>query len=180
MVTLAFRNIGRQAAVFHVCDKRHLDQIPRRYTVGAGKQLGGEWLISEADEGHYDLWVLGPNGFHRAFVGSISADRSFASPEIRVSYDVAGNRVIALLENTGGAPCEFSAKANAYSSPAPATATVAPGEQASMEWAVSEYGNWYDLTVDVPALAGFQRRFAGRLENGHDLISDPAMGVPRT
>ena len=178
-VMLTFRNIGSQAAVFHVCDKRHLDLIPRRYTVGAGKQIAGEWSIADADEGHYDLWVLGPNGFHRAFSGRVSADPFLAAPEIRLSYDVAANAVIASLENTGGVACEFSAKANAYSSATPRTATVAPGEHATLQWAVSDYGNWYDFTVDVPAFAGFQRRFAGRLENGHDLISDPAMGVRR-
>lgn len=179
-VTLMFRNIGTQAAVFHVCDKRHLDQIPRRYTVGAGRQLAGEWSIADADEGHYDLWVLGPNGFHRAFSGRLDADLSQPSPEIRISYDIASNCIIALLDNTGGAPCEFHAKANAYAAPAPQTATVVPGGRTSMGWSVSQYGNWYDFTVDVPRLAGFQRRFAGRIENGRDLISDPAMGLPRT
>jgi phospholipase C len=179
-VSLTFRNIDSRAAVFQVCDKHRLDQIPRRYTVGAGRQLEGDWSIADADKGHYDLWVLGPNGFHRAFAGRVSTDRPLPSPEIRISYDIANNRVIARLENTGGVACEFSAKANAYVSPVPSTTTVAPNERAVMEWAVGDYGNWYDLTINVPALAGFHRRFAGRIENGRDLTSDPAMGMPRT
>ena len=36
----------------------------------------------------------------------------------------------------------------------------------------SANGNWYDFTVSA---AGFERRFAGRMENGGNLISDPVM-----
>ena len=44
-----------------------------------------------------------------------------------------------------------------------------------MAWALKASGNWYDFSVSVPALAGYTRRFAGRLETGEHLISDPAM-----
>ena len=33
-------------------------------------------------------------------------------------------------------------------------------------------GYWHDFTVQA---AGFERRFAGRVETGEDSISDPAM-----
>ena len=55
-------------AVFHVYDRLRLSAGPRRYTVEAGKALEGEWLLQGKDRA-YDLWVLGPGGFHRAFVG---------------------------------------------------------------------------------------------------------------
>ena len=54
-------------AVFHVYDRHALDRPPRRYVVGAGDRIDGEWHY-DAD-GRYDLWVLGPNGFHRHFAG---------------------------------------------------------------------------------------------------------------
>ena len=38
-LSLVFANSGKQGAVFHVYDKLHLDRIPRRYTVEAGKTL---------------------------------------------------------------------------------------------------------------------------------------------
>ncbi len=56
---LTFRNTGAAAAVFHVYDKLHLDCIPRRYTVEAGKVLMDDWLLY-ANWGYYDLWVYGP------------------------------------------------------------------------------------------------------------------------
>jgi phospholipase C len=36
-------------------------------------------------------------------------------------------------------------------------------------------GGWYDFTVECPALPGFSRRFAGKLECGVWTTSDPAM-----
>ena len=38
--------------------------------------------------------------------------------------------------------------------------------------------NWYDFTVTVKGQEGFSRRFAGRVENGRDSYSDPALGGP--
>lgn len=63
---LTFISDGALAAVFHVYDRLHLDRIPRRYTVGAGERLRGVWSLT-ADSGRYDLWVLGPDGFHAHF-----------------------------------------------------------------------------------------------------------------
>ena len=83
-VELIFANSGKAAAVFHVYDRRHLDAPPRRYTVEAGKQLSGLWRVNY-DANLYDLWVLGPNGFHRHFTGDAGqlGRLSKAQPEIR-------------------------------------------------------------------------------------------------
>ena len=54
--------------MLHVYDRLHLERGPRRYTVEAGKRLDGIWDTA-TDHGRYDLWVLGPNGFHRHFAG---------------------------------------------------------------------------------------------------------------
>ena len=67
---------GEVGAVFHVYDKLNLYDYPRRYAVEHGKDLEGVWAASAS--GAYDLWVLGPNGFHRHFVGV--ATRDAASP----------------------------------------------------------------------------------------------------
>ena len=59
-VALSFINQGRAGAVFHVYDKKHLDRIPRRYTVGAGHEIGAEWDVA-TDGGAYDLHGLPPH-----------------------------------------------------------------------------------------------------------------------
>jgi phospholipase C len=39
-----------------------------------------------------------------------------------------------------------------------------------------KHGGWYDCSVAIEGLAGYERRYAGRVETGKDSISDPAMG----
>jgi phospholipase C len=69
-ITLRFSNEGQAGAVFHVYDRRHLDRIPRRYTVEAGKSLDDQWPAVPA----YDLAVFGPNGFLRELKGRAGVD----------------------------------------------------------------------------------------------------------
>ncbi|MFW1867548.1 phospholipase domain-containing protein, partial [Acinetobacter baumannii] len=81
-------NTGKQAAVFHVYNRLDHTAIPRRYMVEAGKQLDDVWNTTN---GPYDLWVLGPNGFHRAFKGNLSqAHQTQALPESRVCGEDGG------------------------------------------------------------------------------------------
>lgn len=61
-VRMKLVNTGTAAAMLHVYDRHDLSPPPRRYTVAAGESLGASWPLMA---GGYDLWVLGPNGFHR-------------------------------------------------------------------------------------------------------------------
>ena len=56
-VQITFSNDGDAGVVFHVYDLLHLDRIPRRYTVEAGRSLVGSW-DTNADGGRYDLCLL--------------------------------------------------------------------------------------------------------------------------
>ncbi|MFT0735339.1 phosphocholine-specific phospholipase C [Ralstonia wenshanensis] len=175
---LIFSNTGTAAAVFHVYDRLHLDRVPRRYAVEPGKMLDDTWDVFTADKGKYDLWVLGPNGFHRAFSGDVSAVSAAGSsaPEIRVCYDLANAEVYVTMMNTGTAGCTFTVKPNAYRNDGPWTFDIPAGKQLDQHWPIARQGNWYDFTVTVPQ-GGFTRRFAGRMETGKDGVSDPAMGT---
>ena len=176
-VKLLFSNTGKQGAVFHVYDRHHLDRIPRRYTVEAGKMLDDTWNAGLDNLGRYDLWVLGPNGYHRHFIGDTAriADTG-VQPEIRVCYDIANGNVYAELINGGTKPCIFTVEARAYREDGPWTVTVAPGAQESLHWELAGSGRWYDFEVRCSADAAFRRRFAGRVETGEHSVSDPAMG----
>ncbi|SOY61243.1 phosphocholine-specific phospholipase C [Cupriavidus taiwanensis] len=175
---LLFSNTGTAAAVFHVYDRLHLDRVPRRYMVEPGKELHGSWDVFASDGGKYDLWVLGPNGFHRAFRGDVAAVTAAgaSAPEIRVCYDIANAAVYVDMINTGSAPCTFTVQPNAYRADGPWTYEVPAGMQLQQHWPVARQGNWYDFTVTT-AQGGFARRFAGRIETGTDGVSDPAMGA---
>jgi phospholipase C len=111
-VRLLFVNTGFAGAVFHVYDKLHLDLIPRRYTVEAGHMLDDEWTVG--DDGAYDLWVLGPNGFHRYFKGDLSKvqSKNAPNPEIFVGYNVFEGGLHLQLRNEGNSHLSFDIKSN--------------------------------------------------------------------
>ncbi len=174
---LVFSNTGKQAAVFHVYDRLHLDRLPRRYTVEANKQLEGSWDTA-ADGGKYDLWVLGPNGWHRHFAGDLAQDRTAQQDaEIRVCYDIANGDAYVSFINGGKAACTFEVTPNAYyANHERWTFTVPAGGQVEQHWALAGSHAWYDFTVRLAEDPSWLRRFAGRVETGNPSVTDPAMG----
>jgi len=173
-VSLLFSNRGSAAAVLHVYDRNDLSAVPRRYTVEAGKQLSGSWALSRGAS--YALWVLGPNGFHRHFDGTLPTDGKAARPEIRVQENARGSGLELSMRNDGEKACTFTVTPNAYLNDHPWTFHVAPGREQEIDWRLHRSGRWYDFTVTSDGEPGFSRRFAGRVENGVDSVTDPAMG----
>ena len=177
-VQIVFENTGNATAVFHVYNRLDLAAIPRRYTVEPGRQLQGAW--TPASSGAYDLWVLGPNGFHRHFVGNARrvAAAAQANPEVIVSYNKSYGDLVIDLVNSGSVPCTFVVEATRYFSDPAATHTVPARSQQRIYRSLNDSGRWYDFTVKVQGQAEYRRRVAGRLENGLPSISDPTMSGP--
>jgi len=187
-VRLDFLNTGTAAAVFHVYDRLHLRDLPRRYTVEAGMALADIWRPLLTDHGAYDLWLLGPNGFHRHYSGQLgvldrrSADAAAAAPapEVRVRHDAATGDLLVSLINNSRTDCRFVLNAEAYGETAPRPVTVSGGRTETLRLTLRDSGRWYDyrVRIDGERSAGkpFVRRLAGRVENGEASISDPAMG----
>jgi phospholipase C len=176
-VTLQFTNAGTQGVVFHVYDQLHLDRIPRRYTVEAGKSLQDVWSTT-ADGGAYDLWVYGPSGFVRTFEGNSAVwSASSFQPEIAVAYDVAASQLVVQVSNKGAQANNITvAPNNAFVGKAPDILTVPAKGAAQVILSLKTSGCWYDFTASA---VDFQRRFAGRMETGKNGISDPAMATSR-
>jgi len=176
-VELIFANTGAQAAVFHVYDVYKLDRVPRRYMVEAGKTLIDTWDAALDNFGKYDLWVLGPNGYHRHFKGDLNRlGAAAASPEIRVCYDIANGNVFVDLINKGAQACTFTVTPLAYRTDGPWQATVGANATSTLDWKLQDSGQWYDFAVTCSSDPAYYRRFAGRVETGRHTVSDPAMG----
>jgi phospholipase C len=158
---LSFINTGKVGAVFHVYDKRDLEAIPRRYTVEAGKTL-----IERLNVAEYDLWILGPNGFHRAFAGTTVAGGLMAQADLSAQPASLSLN----LRNAGVAAVTTTIDATVYGG-ASETVTLEPGKRLKRTYALAESGNWYDVMVRSE---GFVARFAGRVETGVASITDPA------
>jgi phospholipase C len=181
-LTLAFANTGQAGAVFHVYDRLNLAQMPRRYTVEAGMQLMGSWALG-GQALAYDLWVLGPNGFHRHIAGQANAHQAGprAWPEVDVVYDPGRGRLAVQLRNGGAGGCELVIKPNAYARTKPERCLVAPQQQLLRHLDIRTSGHWYDFSVFMPGAHDgpasspplFMRRFAGRMETGAASVSDP-------
>lgn len=177
-VQLIFSNTGKNAAVFHVYDKLNLDRIPRRYMVEASKRLEDTWDVIKDNVGRYDLWVLGPNGFHRHFKGDVTRlEPKLALPEIRVCYDIANGDAYVELLNGGKAPCMFTVQAEFYQEDGPWTVMVEPERKEELFWSLHQSGRWYDFSLRCDSDPSFYRRFAGRVETGEHSVSDPALGL---
>jgi len=170
-ITLTFVNQGEAGAVFHVYNRLALDQLPRRYTVEAGKQLQGSWTTT----GTYDLWVLGPNGFHRHIAGDVRRASGDALPELRITAQRSSGELLLELINDGGQPCTFQLVANKYYSATPAEVKVVARSRSNLRLPLSSSQNWYDYNLRIKELPGWLRRFAGHLENGLPSISDPSI-----
>ncbi|WP_271007390.1 phosphocholine-specific phospholipase C [Paucibacter sp. B51] len=171
-------DISGPAAVFHVYDRLNLAALPRRYTVEAGKQLTGSW--QPAANGAYDLWVLGPNGYHRHFTGNARRVAAAAqpNPEVRVTPDVANGELQIELSNNGSFACTFILSANKYYSVAPQQIHLAAKTRTTLRLPLRESAYWYDFSVRVAGQGDYSRRFAGHMETGEASISDPAMSGP--
>ncbi|WOE76891.1 phospholipase C, phosphocholine-specific [Pseudomonas protegens] len=165
-LSLSLQNTGEQGAVFHVYDGLHLSDIPRRYTVEAGKALQDSWPVVE----RYQLWVLGPNGFHRSFSGQLQQPQ----PELLVTS--SNNQLQFTLSNPGTRGVSVTIDRCPYTQQGPWTLVVPGGAEVRQVFACESSGGWYDLTLRSDA--GWLRRVAGRLETGAHSISDPLMGRP--
>ena len=176
-VRLVFNNTGRAAAVFHVYDKLHLDRLPRRYMVEPGMDLEDSWNTQDSGD-LYDLWVLGPNGFHRHFTGDMRLQGASGTPlpEISVNYDTKHGRVELEVRNEGAGECAISVKPLAYLGDDVWSFKLKRGQSRKKHWKLDSSGNWYDFLVTSTGDASYTRRFAGRVETGEHSVSDPAMG----
>ncbi len=171
-VELSLANSGRAALVLQVYDRLNLQALPRRYTVEPGKQLQDRWA-PQGPEAAYDLWLLGPNGFHRQLSGSA------ASAGVEVEAVVDGEAFCLRLRNVGTQLRRLAVRAERYRDPAPRWQSLAAGESAELRWPLAETQHWYDFSVQLDGVPGFARRFAGHVETGRPSVSDPALGDMR-
>ncbi|HBK4769787.1 TPA: phospholipase C, phosphocholine-specific [Serratia liquefaciens] len=164
LLTLNLYNTGAQGVVFHVYDRLDLNQIPRRYTVEAGKALSDNWSVTD----QYHLWLLGPNGFHRELRGAIG------QPQPQVRLTPQGDHLSLTLTNPARQAITVTIARCPYTQNGPWSIELPAGERHQQAFDARASGGWYDISLQ--ASDGWQRRMAGRLESGEHSVSDPLMG----
>jgi hypothetical protein len=91
--------------------------------VEAAKSLSDSW---PAVQGAYDLTAFGPNGFLRAFRGSVSSTGK-ANLRVESRYDVDDRTVVLTITNLGKATVRFTVD-NAYGKHDSITRQLRPGQ----------------------------------------------------
>jgi phospholipase C len=154
---------GTAAAVFHVYDRTDLSQPPRRFTVEPGRALDGHWLFDGG--GRYDLWVLGPNGFHRHFMGHRDDPASLSE----LIWSATAAEIAVLLPATRRIH-DLVAHVERVS----ATTLVTPLTEARHRWSLGDSFGWYDITIVAATVPNYRRRISGRIDApGRVTCSDP-------
>jgi len=166
-----FRNAGTAAAVFHV-RAGHSSVAPRTYTVEGGKSLSDFWSVVSVGASEYDLSVYGPNGFMRAFKGSIGLGG--VNLETHTIYDPAANAITLSITNRSASAVVLKIL-NAYSGNR-TTHAVDAGKSIALPRALTPTFGWYDFVITADTDPDFEDRFAGHVETGQNSFSDPLMG----
>jgi len=64
---------------------------------------------------------------------------------------------------------------NAYKNAPKTVILEAKNGQSTLTLDLKKSHGWYDVSVRVEGVDGFEQRFAGHVETGKDSVSDPAM-----
>ncbi len=167
---LEFDNTGDAAVVIQVRSGNATD-LPRSYTVGAGKRLSDTWIVVDA----YDLSAHGPNGFLRSFMGSVAPGTPRSNLDVLASYDTHGEGGIELRITNNGEQAAAVTVLDAYTGKK-VTKLLARHDHFDHDWSLKAFHGWYDLIVRVDGDAAFEYRLAGHVETGKDSVSDPVLG----
>jgi phospholipase C len=167
---LHFINTGDAAAVFQV-RSGNAAELPRSYTVEAGKSLADTWKVGAS----YDFSVYGPNGFLRSFKGSLTAAAKSSNLEVRSRYETDDRGSIEVhIANSGNKPAQVIVL-DAYSGKK-IEHMLKPHEDLHQEWSLHAFHGWYDLIVRITGDSAYEYRLAGHVETGRDSVTDPAIG----
>jgi phospholipase C len=171
-VAIRFASTGRAAAVFQVRSGSNTAG-PWTYTVAAHRELADTWDFGAAHETAYDLAVYGPNGFFRAFQGSL-VDRGRANLAVETIYEPARNTLVLEIRNAGTRAEDVHIE-DAYARER-SMHRLAPGERLTRRVALERSFGWYDFTLRVDSDPAFRRQLAGHHETGDDSMTDPLLG----
>lgn len=146
------------------------------YALAPGDSIRESWALNAFENSQYHLRVYGPNGFFREYSG----DQSDPSLKIITEYDTSKKTpaIRLVIYNLGSKPLTIEFKDNGYKTGArpviiPAAANGKPSYLSINT--IKNYG-WYDFSITVKENKVFEKRFAGRVENGDHKKTDPAMG----
>ena len=170
---IEFRNTGRATAVFHVRSGSDA-HVPRSYTVEPNKSLFDTWNLGAIGVPNCDLSVYGPNGFLRAFKGTVAGLRT-SQLGLQTDYDEKDGDITLVITNLSSKTAKVFVLDKYTNSTVPLT--INPSATVSSRQSLSQSFGWYDLVITTDLDASIEYHFAGHVETGRASISDPALGA---
>lgn len=139
----------------------------RSYAVAVKDDLKDTWQLSDFDDSHYHLRVYGPNGFYREFRGNASDP----ALDIQAKYDPQTGNLLLNFKTSGSEHAEIID--NAYKAKKKELVVT---DSATVVIDTARSFGWYDVSVKLKGGSGYEQRFAGRVDTGKHLKTDPFMG----
>lgn len=167
--SIQFSNRGK-TAVFQV-RSGNSSLGPWTYTVASLESVSDTWQITSNNLTAYDLSVYGPNGFYRAFKGSLSG--SAANLDIRTRYEKEDNAITLSSRNRGSSMATIRLT-NVYTGEVQ-TSEIEAGEGDEKTFHLQRTHGWYDFVVEVEQDPSFRYEIAGHVERGEESMTDPAI-----
>jgi phospholipase C len=142
--------------------------------VGTDAEVSDTWAVTENNLTAYDLTVYGPNGYVRAFRGSISGAGK-ANLHVRTEYDKDNNaiRLFGVNRSRETVTIRFT---NGYTGEV-LSADVKAGESGEREFSLHHTFGWYDFTIEVEQDSSLRYQLAGHVETGEESRTDPAIAA---
>src|SRR5699024_878830 len=143
------------------------------FAVKAGDSLRETWPFNHFKDKNYHLRLYGPNGFYREFRGS----REDCPLQIRYKYEPnhQAPALILKIDNASSDKAyEVEIRDEAYGKN-PVIKNIGAGQTAEIILDQKKSHGWYDYSLRVKGETFFERRFAGRIENGEETFSDPQL-----
>jgi phospholipase C len=164
---ISLANSGSQTAVFQV---RSGDTAlaPHTYTVQPQTNVLDVWPVAASGGGSYNLSVYGPNGFLRAYTGTLANSTQLQSV---IVYNLGQNGITLQSQNLSSQTCQLQVL-NLYNGQT-VTSVLAPGRVFQQSFPLKAAFGWYDLVISVESDPAFRQQLAGHLETGEASRTDP-------
>jgi phospholipase C len=168
--SIDYRSAGK-TAVFQT-RSGNSDMGPWTYTVGSGDQIVDSYVVTSVDLSGYDLAVYGPNGFFRAFRGSLSGSAT-VQLGVHTTYDEVRNSITLSLSNDGSHSTDLSVL-EVYSGRS-IHLELQSRQSSGRTYELHPSFGWYDFVVTVGSDSTFRYQLAGHVETGEESHTDPAI-----
>lgn len=142
------------------------------YAVAAGTRVEDAWPLEQFAGGLYHLRAHGPNGFYREFRGDAN------DPALDIFLSMDGDEKLIVNTVSRETSQKVTVRVGIRRSEKTDTGEefiVEPGGTKRTEIPVKESGGWHELMITAENFPNFSRHLAGRMETGHDSITDPQM-----